>query len=290
MPLTGVNEDGEATMIEKHNGNVWIAEFRTVNEFKQFITKTPTNKVFEDYYMLSSKNANRSYQNFTGTESFDEAIDLLDNGWTDKAKELTTKLKAVERDMAPVLKQQRVIGVAGYQPIVPLFLVGAPAAMQSMKFQSVKQKVVTVVKSISYDSGVSAAEWTEQGLKALAVVKKLEASGYRVNVDIVRGGWDSGRYDRKGVVCRVRVKHASERLNASKLAFTMCHPSMQRRLMFRFTETYEKVTKGFKRSYGLTFRKHDWMNVLDKKHEVLLPSFIDGDPNDVKSIDDIEKL
>lgn len=277
-------------MIEKQNGNIWIAEFRTINEFKQFITKTPTNKVFEDCYSLDSKRTGQLYKKFTGTESFDEAIDLLDTGWTDKAKELTTKLKAVERDMAPVLKQQRVIGVAGYQPIVPLFLVGAPAAMQSTKLQPVKQKVVTVVKSISYNASVETSTWTEQGLKALAIVKKLEASGYRVNVDIVRGGWGSTYYDRNGVACRVRVKHANERLNVSKLAFTMCHPSMQRRLMFRFTETYDKVTSDFREGYGRTFKKSDWMNVMDKKREVLLPSFIDGDPNDVKSIDDIEKL
>lgn len=277
-------------MIEKQNGDIWIAEFRTINEFKQFITKMPTNKVFKNCYSLESKKTGRFYQEFTGTNSFDEAIGLLDSGWTDKSKELTTKLKAVERDMAPVLKQQRVIGVAGYQPIVPLFLVGAPAAMQSTKLQPVKQKVVTVVKSISYNANVETSTWTEQGLKALAIVKKLEANGYRVNVDIVRGGYGSTFSDCHGIACRVRVKHANERLNVSKLAFTMCNPSMQRRLMFRFTETYDRVTSDFTAGYGRTFKKSDLEKILDKKREVLLPSFIDGDPNDVKSIDDIEKL
>lgn len=277
-------------MIEKQSGNIWIAEFRTISEFKQFISKTPTNKVFRDSSSLDSKMTGKFAQEFTGTESFGEAIELLESGWTDKSKELTTKLKAVERDMAPVLKQQRVIGVAGYQPIVPLFLVGAPAAMQSTKLQPVKQKVVTVVKSISYNGGVSAANWTEQGLKALAIVKKLEANGYRVNVDIVRGGYGSIYSDYHGIACRVRVKHANERLNVSKLAFAMCNPSMQRRLMFRFTETYDKVTEDFKNTYGRTFSKRDWEKVLDRKREVLLPSFIDGDPNSVRSIDDIEKL
>lgn len=277
-------------MIEKQNDDIWIAEFRTINEFKQFITKMPTNKAFKNCYSLESKKTSQFYQEFTGTKYFDEAIGLLDSGWTDKAKELTTKLKAVERDMAPVLKQQRVVDVAGYQPIVPLFLVGAPAAMQSTKLKPVKQKVVTVVKSISYNSNVETSTWTEQGLKALAIVKKLEANGYRVNVDIVRGGYGSTFSDCHGIACRVRVKHASERLNVSKLAFTMCHPSMQRRLMFRFTETYDKVTSDFTASYGRTFEKSDWEKIIDKKREVLLPSFIDGDPNDVKSIDDIEKL
>lgn len=276
-------------MIEKKTDGIWVAEFKSINEFENFIIKNPENKVFKDCNYLASKDKKYWTVDFTNTESFDEAIDLLHNGWTDKAKELTKKLKAVERDMAPIMKQQRCVSVAGYQPIVPLFLAGQPANMIGTRMQPVKQKVVTLVKSISYNGLVDTDEWTEQGLKTLAIVKKLEANGLRVNVDIVRGGYDSDT-NSNGIVCRVRVKNANERLNVSKLAFTMCHPSMQRRLMFRFTEVYDKVSSGYVSSYGRTFKKADWEKMLDRKREYLLPSFIDGDMNDIRSVDDIEKL
>lgn len=276
-------------MIEKKTDDIWVAEFKSISEFENFITKNPENKAFKDCHYLASKDKKYRAVDFTNTESFDEAINLLHNGWTDKAKELTKKLKAVERDMAPIMKQQRCVSVAGYQPIVPLFLAGQPANMIGTRMQLVKQKVVTLVKSISYNGLVDTNEWTEQGLKALAIVKKLEANGLRVNVDIVRGGYDSDT-NLNGIVCRVRVKNANERLNASKLAFTMCHPSMQRRLMFRFTEVYDKVSSGYVSTYGRTFKKVDWKKVLDRKREYLLPSFIDGDMNDIRSVDDIEKL
>ena len=276
-------------MIEKKTDGIWVAEFKSIREFEQFITETPTNKVFENGCSLSSKDTDRWTTSFTMTKSFDEAIDLLHNGWTDKAKELAKRLKAVERDMAPIMKQQRCISVAGYQPIVPLFLAGQPASMVGTRMHPVKQKVVTLVKSISYSGGVEPEEWTKQGLKALAVVKKLEANGLRVNVDIVRGGYDPDS-NSDGIACRVRVKNANERLNVSKLAFTMCHPSMQRRLMFRFTETYGKVTSGYRWTYGRTFTTSDWKKVLDQKKEFLLPSFINGDIDKVKDVADVERL
>lgn len=276
-------------MIEKQVNGICVAEFKSIHEFENFITKNPENKVFKDCHYLASKDKKYWTVDFTKTKSFDEAIDLLHDGWTDKAKELTKKLNAVERDMAPIMKQQRCVSVAGYQPIVPLFLAGQPANMVGTRMQPVKQKVVTLVKSVSYSGNVEPEELTEQGLKALAVVKKLESNGLRVNVDIVRGGYDPDTKS-NGIVCRVRVKNANERLNVSKLAFTMCHPSIQRRLMFRFTEVYDRVSSGYRSTYGMTFITSDWKKVLDKKKEYLLPSFINGDIDKVRDVADIERL
>lgn len=276
-------------MIEKQVNGIWVAEFKSIHEFEKFITENTENKVFKDCHYLASKDKKYWTVDFTKTKSFDDAIDLLHDGWTDKAKELTKKLKAVERDMAPIMKQQRCVSVAGYQPIVPLFLAGQPANMIGTRMQPVKQKVVTLVKSVSYSGNVEPEEWTEQGLKALAVVKKLESNGLRVNVDIVRGGYDPDTKS-NGIVCRVRVKNANERLNVSKLAFTMCHPSIQRRLMFRFTEVYDRVSSGYRSTYGMTFITSDWKKVLDKKKEYMLPSFINGDIDKVRDVADIESL
>lgn len=274
-------------MIEKQktvNGKeLWNVEFRSINEFEEFITKQPFNAAFSNQGKASVYGS----KSFTETESFDEAIKLLHSGWQDKAKELTQKFKAVERDMAPVLKQQQVVGVAGYQPIVPLFLSGQPACMVGSKMQPVKQKVVTVVKSISYPGKVRSNQWTEQGLKALAIVKKLEQNGYRVNVDVIDGGTD---YNNVGFSCRVRVKNAAERLNISKLAFTLCNPSIERRLMFRFEEVYEHITSGFVGCYGKVLKAADVKQIIDSKREVMIPAWVNGDINKVKKLEDVERL
>lgn len=274
-------------MIEKQktvNGKkLWNVEFRSINEFEKFITKQPFNVAFSN----KCKESIYGSKSFTETESFEEAVKLLHSGWQDKAKELTQKFKAVERDMAPVLKQQQVVGVAGYQPIVPLFLTGQPACMVGSRMQPVKQKVVTVVKSISYPGRVHSDKWTEQGLKALAIVKKLEQNGYRVNVDIIDGGTDSRN---NGFSCRVRVKNASERLNISKLAFTLCNPSIERRLMFRFEEVYEHITYGFTSGYGKVLSAADVKQIIDRKRDVMIPAWVNGDIDKVKKLEDVERL
>lgn len=278
-------------MIEKHIGgnvNLWSVRFDSLAEFERYILDTPENKTFQNN-RLASKATDVVSVAFTHSESLREATDLLHNGWVDKAEELTKRLRAVERDMSPVMRNQRVVSVAGFQPIVPLFLMGSPACMYGTRMQPVKQKVVTLVKSISYSSGVSAETWTDEGLKALAIVKKLEANGYRVNVDVIRGGYDT--FEKKnGVVCRVRVKHANERLNVSKMAFCLCHPSMQRRLMFRFTEVYDKVTSGFSYTYGQTFVPSDFEPVLDKRREYFVPAFIKGDVDKIRNVSDLEMM
>lgn len=280
-------------MIEKFNKvngkPCYSVGFKTISEFEKYITTQPVNSAFQGRKSRNNLISTKWGSSFSGTESFEEAVDLLHNGWQDKSQELVKKLKVVERDMAPVMKQQRVIGVAGYQPIVPLFLMGVPAAMASTKMQPVKRKVVTVVKSIGYPASTSTSQWTEQSVKALSVVKKLESNGYRVNVDVIDGGYDNtngGTY----YTCRVRVKNANERLNISKMAFSLCHPSIERRLFFRFEEVYPKITSGFSNGYGKPMDTNDTYQVLDKKSDVLLPMFINGDIEKVKSIDDIRSL
>ena len=60
--------------------------------------------------------------------------------------------------------------------------------------------------------------------------------------------------------------------------------------MFRFTEVYDKVSRGYRSTYGMTFVTSDWKKVLDQKKEYLLPSFINGDVDKVKDVADIERL
>ena len=274
-------------MIEKKVNNVWSVTFNTVSEFYKFITESGENAVFKGEHCLDSKDTGRYSEEFTKTKSFEEAAGLLLNGWTEKAQELEKRVKAVRRDMTPVMARTLQVGMAGFQPIVPLFLAGQPAAMLGSKMQPKKQKVVTVVKSISYPGYVDASKWTEEGIKALSLVMNLEKNGYRCNVDIIRAGYDYRRDDGYGVSCRVRIKHANERLNVSKLAFPMCHPSMQRRMMFRFTETYDKVTSGYRYGYGRVFKDGEFNALLDQRKEAYIPAFFNGDPSKIKSMEEL---
>ena len=103
------------------------------------------------------------------------------------ASKLVQRLKVIENKTEPTMKSKNMLSVAGYQAIVPLYLQSVPNNMVNKKMVPVKQKVITLNKSIDYNGGVSAEQIIEESIKAMQIVKKLEAQGYRVNLNIVLG-------------------------------------------------------------------------------------------------------
>ena len=119
----------------------------------------------------------------------------------------------------------------------------------------------------------------------MQIVKRLESQGYRCNLNIVLGVFKGTRR----FIVKVRIKNANEKLNVSKLAFPMVHPSMLRRLFFRFIEVYPKVTSVFSYGYGQPIKGGALREFLDKK-EILLPDTIVKDVNKITSVEDLENL
>lgn len=252
-------------------------DFDSINEFYTYLCETPLNEAFRWSKCCSQKQGSSFY----GTNDFPEAVELLKNGWHDMAGKLTKKLATKEKQVAPVMKQRMQVGVAGFQPVVARYLAGDPMSMMTMKNTPVKQKVINITKSINYHGGTSTFEIEEESIKAMMIVKKLEAQGLRCNLYIALGS-DAGRQ----IFCRVKIKGANERLNVSKLAFPMVHPSMLRRLFFRYIEVNKDVTKSFTDGYG---RPIDF-ETMKKMYEdsIVLPAKFGYDVSEIHSLDDLK--
>ena len=259
-----------------------VIEFDGLKEFYDYCVNTPFNEAFcwAEHHSVSGN------KQFTQTESFQEAVELLKNGWSDMATKLVQKLKVIENQVQPSMKPKNIMSMQGYQAIVPVYLNNQPNAMLAKKNVPVKQKVITVNKSIDYNSDVKADTIVNESIKAMQIVKKLEAQGYRCNLNIVLG--TTAGYPSKQFVVKVRIKSANERLNVSKLAFPLVHPSMLRRLFFRFIEVYPNVTKAFVGGYGRPATSSEMRSMF--KGEYLLPNFIKKDINTIKTIDDLENI
>lgn len=259
-----------------------VVEYDSLHEFYEYLIHTP----FNDAFCWAKHSSVDGDYYFTKTRDFSEAVELFKNGWSDMATKLVQKLKVIESKTEPTMKPKpkNVLGVAGYQAIVPLYLQGVPNNMVTKKMTPVKQKVITLNKSIDYNCGVSAEQIIEESIKAMQIVKKLEAQGYRCNLNIVFGTTAGS----KQFVVKVRIKSANEKLNVSKLAFPLVHPSMLRRLFFRFIEVYPNVTKSFVSGYGSPATSNEMRNIF--KGEYLLPNFIKKDVNTIKTIDDLENI
>lgn len=257
-----------------------IIQYDSLKEFYDYICNTPINEAFRWNNHASVSGS----KYFTKTENFEEAVELFKNGWSDMASNLVQKLKVIENKEQVTMKPKNTLSVCGYQAIVPLYLNGVPNNMVNKKMVPVKQKVITINKSIDYNAGTSADDIVDESIKALQIVKKLENQGLRVNLNIVIG---STRHS-SGFFVKVRIKSASEKLNVSKLAFPLVHPSMLRRLFFRWMEVYPNITKQYVGNYGSASTPDQMRNAF--KGEYLLPSFINKDVNKINSIDDLENI
>jgi hypothetical protein len=116
---------------------------------------------------------------FTKTKDFSEAVELFKNGWSDMATKLVQKLKVIESKTKPTMKPKNVLGVVGYQAIVPLYLQGVPNNMVNRKIVPIKNKVITINKAISVSASVSSETMKAESVKCFQIIKKIEQSGIR---------------------------------------------------------------------------------------------------------------
>ena len=268
-----------------NNGKIEFVEFNSLQEFYKYLCDTPLNESFRWKHLASVEGDYR----FTQTNSYEEAVDLFHNGWSEMSQRLSQRLKA-EGKMEQFMVAKSVQSVVGFQPIVPLYLSGIPNNMINRKMQPVKQKVVTLNKSVSYSYDVSIDEIVEESIKAFRIIQKLEAQNYRVNLNIVLGVYKyEHRTIKNGYAIKIKLKKANEKLNISKLAFPLVHPSMLRRLFFRFIEVHPGVPDEYTRGYGRPMGE-SLIRECFPKNEILLPQHIRKDVDSIKTFDDLEKL
>lgn len=261
-----------------------IVQFDSINEFYKYLCDTPFNEAFRWARHSSTERS----ESFTGTKSFDEAVELLKNGWNEMAQKITQKLLVNEKKTAYVNKRKNVTAMAGYQPIVPLYLAGAPNNMVSTKTIPVKQKVVNITKSLNYSGDTSKETILSESIKALQIVRKLEAIGYRVNLNIVLGSKGGLKANDQELYAKVCIKKANERLNISKLAFPMVHPSMLRRLFFRYIEVCPEATRAYVRyAYGFPISATNMKKVFTD--DIIIPAIFNCNIDEVHTLDDLVK-
>ena len=245
----------------------YVREFSSLNDFETYITNTPLNDTFK-WTKLASVSGS---EDFTGTHSYEQAVEMFKNGWQSKAEELTKKLKVIQNQVIDEQVQKVLFDVVGFQASVPRYLQGIPTNMVNKKLVPIKQKIVTINKDISYNCGITTEQIVEASIQTLQLVKRIEAQGIRVNLNLIWGVKASGSNE----IVKIRLKSANERVNISKLAFPLVHPSMLRRLCFRYLEVAPTITHGYLYGYGHPLDGSQLKTYC--KDEYVLPRLFNGD-------------
>lgn len=242
-----------------------LREFKSLDEFWHYICDTPLNETFRFKRLESSI----GHPTFTGTESYDEAVKLFSEGWGFGANELTRRIKLDKTKEEVKFIQKSIFDIVGFQASVPRYLQGIPTNMVNKKMVPIKQKVVTINKVVWFGAWVTTEQIMKWSKATLDVIQAIEKQGMRVNLNIVFGT----QADRKIEGGKIRIKNANERLNISKLAFPLAHPSMLRRLLFRYLEVSPTVSKGFTMGYGMPIQDNDYKKLYPD--EITLPASVD---------------
>lgn len=179
--------------------------------------------------ITSSNFDNQEYvhnSSFTGVESYDEALDLLKNGYQPTVEGLGRALKTNNRTAEKRIKFENEI--YGFTPVVPLALKGVPNNMVNSTMKPIKQKVIDVYYDMTVHCGTSTQTIIENGQKILSAIIDLEKQGYRFNLYAVQCYADSSSAD---ILC-VKVKSSNTPLDLKRISFPLTHPAFFRVIGF----------------------------------------------------------
>jgi len=225
--------------------------FNSIDEMLKIINSRPNNVAM----MGKNESHETGSSYFYGTETYDEALDLIKRGYKDILPQI--KSGVAENLKRTETRQRRRIenGVVGYAPNVPNAILGLPNSMINVKSVPQKVKAISLVVGITENAGTGTEEFIKSGIAALGVVNSLELQGYRVNLKVA---CKVSRMDSERVFCTVTVKNYRDHLDLQKLCFPLAHPSMFRRFGFKWMETVPELTNsGWAFGYGQSYHNYD---------------------------------
>lgn len=165
---------------------------------------------------------------FRGTDTFEEAIQLAEEGW----KEGVAKVSALQQKILannPLLKEPIKYDVVGAVPNVPRAISGDPKNMRAVDLKKSRRRpVITIVANMSASWNVNEQILCNRAAAIAAVVDKIEASGFAVEV-VAAGITGTGKFT---VCTSITLKESHQPVDIARLAYGLGHSSFFRRLVF----------------------------------------------------------
>lgn len=246
---------------------------RVIHEY--FSSIHQTLNVFEsrpnNYVMRSEHSSTRSGDSsWAGTSSYEEAVKLLTCGYTDILDKLSLGIRKAMKSLKDFdfSKSYMVEDVQGAVPIVPNYLQGLPKTMSFRQPVPKKIKTINIIYCPCENCGSEPEEFIEAGIAILSAIRAIEKSNVSIKLDCMFSNATSGR---EAVIGVVRVKNYRDRLDLQKLCFPMAHPSMLRRIGFKYIETAPDMKEsGFSCGYGRTPSLEDLEGFLKLPEDTVL--------------------
>lgn len=225
--------------------------FKSISEMMDILDKRPNNEIMKHENSSSVKGDKSWY----GSESYEEASQLMRTGYTDilpKIKEgLNASSKVISKQFSPTdIRRPKNLPV-GFIPNIPNSILNLPNSMIDIKLSPQKRKTLNIIYIMSGNCGCRAEMWIKAGISLLTAIKIIERRGISVKIDT---SFYCGSSGDETAIGSVTVKHYGQPLDIQKLCFPLAHPSMFRRIGFKFLETTPIITRqDFAYGYGRGF-------------------------------------
>ena len=220
-------------------------KFDSVEQFSTWLQSTPQTAKGKEFD--ASNTISEYYTDFSGTESFEEAQNLLKCGDKVNADKIAATIRKIKaQGKGNETRNKLYNSPCGFMPIVPKVLAGDPQNMLAIRKERYNS---TKVLNVAYNVAVDCTRTTEDLIKTAAkvanVIASLEKNGYRVNLYAYSCGRDlkNNYYS-----LLVKIKDSGKYLDTLRIAYPLVNPSFYRRHIFGYMERL----KGFylNSSYG----------------------------------------
>ena len=225
-------------------GEYWIRHFvfDSLEDYLVYLQKAETHEAF----LRGAQASEAGSEEFTLTESLDEAIELCRFGWHDGFNDLVALVEKVKRNLDIKIDPNRTFhDYVGFAPDVKAYLEGSPLTMINKPV--VHKPLVTIYMNTSYAGNEPRERIYTRGAIVLAAAEALELMGFMVDLRV----FELSYVDKDIHFSEYKLKMPDERVNLQKLYFPLCHPAWVRRLNFRLIETSPNMTDAWAGCYGI---------------------------------------
>ena len=210
-------------------------KFNSVEEFSNWLQVTPQTAKGKEFN--ASNEISRSNTKFAGTESFEEAQNLLKCGDKENADKIAATIRKIKaQGKGNETRNKLYNSPCGFMPIVPKVLAGDPQNMLAIKKQKYNStKVLNVVYNITVSGGKKKELLFETAAKVANVIASLEKNGYRVNLYVcfsVKSTCDES----SKAISIIKIKDSGKYLDTLRIAYALVNPSFLRRHLFAYLE------------------------------------------------------
>lgn len=235
--------------------NFIYEEFDNINYLLSTLENRKNNSIMENEHSSETN----SYD-FTKTNSYKEAATMLKTGYKEilpQIQSLIRKNNLINYSNLNLKRRQKNMNI-GFVPNVPNALQNKPDSMINIIPNFQKKKVKNIIYTIGANCGTSTETFVKAGVALVSAINVLELSGVSTKLSI---GFMPAISDDELVCPILRIKNYGERFNIEKICFPLIHPSMFRRIGFKWLETCLNLTK---KEFAWGYGKSPKLDVLKK--------------------------